>query len=184
MSSRRSYSREARSHYSRSSSFGDNRSISSSYRSRPLSALLIERDFSSPSLARDSFDDPDFFERRTREIRDDIERRFRSRFNDDFFDDDFFKGNNSIDFGQQRPINYREYNSSSSTTRNIPVQYAPSSNNHQEKVYRKIDDYTSSTSNSSQWNNGSFNKRENRYSMNDWPSNQGKYLMKKRIEKY
>ncbi len=55
---------------------------------------------------------------------------------------------------------------------------------HQEKVYRKIDDYTSSTSNSSQWNNGSFNKRENRYSMNDWPSNQGKYLMKKRIEKY
>jgi hypothetical protein len=159
MSSRRSYSKEARSYYSRSSSFGDNHS-SSSYRSRPLSALLVERDFSSPSLALDSFDDPSFFERRSRELRDDIDRRFRSRFSDDFFDDEFFKqnrGNNSLDFGRQPPINYREYNSSSSTTRNVPVQYTPSSSNRRENVYKNIDDNTNWSSNSFQRNDQSFN---------------------------
>ncbi len=150
MSSRRSFSRESRSYYSRSSSCENNRS-NSSYRRRPLSSLLIERDFPSPSYALDHFDDPFFFERPSRRFLDDFDRRLRWRFNDDFFDEKFF-GNNSLDFGRNIPINYQGYNNSSSsttTTRNIPVQYSTATNNRREKVYKKLD-------NNENWSSNSF----------------------------
>lgn len=155
MSSRRNYSKESRSYYSRSSSYENRNSNSSSYRHRPLSSLLIERDFSSPSLALDHFDDPYFFDRRSRRFLDDFDRRIRSRFNDDdFFDDEEFFRNNSLDFRRKIPTNSQTYqNSSSSITRNIPVQY---STNQREKVYKKLDNW--STSNSSN-NNNSFNSK-------------------------
>jgi len=152
MSSRRSFSKEARSYYSRSSSYENKSSNSSSYRHRPLSSLLIERDFSSPPLALDRFDDPFFFDRRSRFL-DDFDRRLRWRFNDDFFDEDFF-GNTSYDFGKNIPINYRGYNNSSSITRNIPVQYSTASTNQRQQVYKKIDNNENWTSNS--FNNDSF----------------------------
>ena len=146
MSSRRDYSKESRSYYSRSSSYenkSSNTNSNSSYRHRPLSALLIERDFSSPSLALDRFDDPFLFGHRSRFF-DDFDRRLRWRLNDNFFDDEFF-GNNSLDFGRNIPINYRTYNNSSSITRNIPVQYSTASTNRREKVHN--DNWTSSSFN-------------------------------------
>jgi hypothetical protein len=145
MSLKRGYSKESRSYYSRSSSYenkSSNSNSSSSYRHRPLSSLLIERDFSSPSLAFDHFDDPFFFERRSRFF-DDFDRRLRWRLNDNFFDDEFF-GNNSLDFGRNIPINYRTYNSSS-ITKNIPVQYSTASSNRRENV------------NNDNWGSSSFN---------------------------
>jgi len=148
MSSREGYSKESRSYYSRSSSYEKKNSNSSRYRHRPLSSLLIERDFSSPSLALDPFDDPFFFERRRPRFFDDFDRRLRWRFNDNFFDDEFFR-NNSLDFGRNIPINYRTYNNSSSITRNIPVQYSTASTNQREKVYN--DNWGSSS-----FNNDSF----------------------------
>jgi len=153
MSSRRSYSKESRSYYSRSSSC-ENNHTNSSYRHRPLSSLLIEQDFSSPSLAVDRFDDPFFFDRPPRRFLDDFDRRLRSRFHDDFFDDEFFR-NNSLDFGRNIPINSREYSSSSSITRNIPIQYSTS--NQREKVYKKIENHDNWSSNS--FNNGGYQSR-------------------------
>jgi hypothetical protein len=151
MSSDRNYSKESRSYYSRSSSYENRNSNSgSSYRRRPLSSLLIERDFSSPSLALDRFDDPFFFEQRRRRFLDDFDR-LRGRFDDDFFDDEFIR-NRSLDFGRDIPINYRGSNTSSSITRNIPIQY---STNQGEKVYRKLDYNDNWASNS--FNNDSYN---------------------------
>jgi hypothetical protein len=157
MSSRRSYSKESRSYYSRSSSCeNNNRSNLSSFRHRPLSSLLIDRDFSSPSLALDRFDDPFFFDRPPRRFFDDFDRRLRSRFHEDIFDDRFFE-NDSGDFGRNIPINSREYSSSTSITRNIPVQYTSSSSNQREKVYKKIENHDSWSSNS--FNNGGFQSK-------------------------
>ena len=189
MSSRRSYSKESRSYYSRSSSCENNRS-NSSYRRRPLSSLLMEPDFSSPSLAASRFDDPFSFDRPSRRLFDDFDRRSRLRLNDNFFEDDFF-GKNSMNFERDIPINSRTYSSSSSVTRNIPVQYATSSANRREKVYKKIEDVDNRSSNS--FNNQSYQSmftliekerlikksilgRENRISTNDWPQTQGEYL--------
>ena len=158
MSSRRSYSKESRSYYSRSSSCENNsRAQSSSFRRRPLSSLLIERDFSSPSLAIDRFDDPFFFDRPSRKFFDDFDRPLRRRFNDDLFDDEFFL---SSDIGGRNiPINNREYSSSTTVTRNIPVQYSSSSSNQREKVYKKIENHDNWSSNS--FNNGGFQSKTN-----------------------
>jgi len=164
-SSSRSYSKECRSYYSRSSSNDNNRWNSSSRNrrlvdnDRPLSSLLTEQDFPSRSRALDWIDDPYFFQNRLRKFSDDFDRRLRYRFNDDFFDDPFFKSDfktNSFDVGRNIPINYRGYDSSSSTARNIPVQYTPSSPNHREKVYKKIDNNEDWASSSFQHNNESF----------------------------
>ncbi|CAM4783635.1 unnamed protein product [Rotaria magnacalcarata] len=175
MSSTRNYSKESRSYYSRSSSFSNDHS-NSSYRRRPLSSLLIERDFSSPSLALDHFDDPHFFERRSRRFLDDFDRPLCWRFNDDWFDEPLFKSNitnNSIHVERCIPINYRKNNSSTSTTRNIPVQYLPSSANRHEKLYKKIDNNVGFTSNTFQRNNNDcFERRENRITTDDWPPKQ------------
>lgn len=160
MSSRRSYSKESRSYYSRSSSY-ENRSSNSSYRHRPLSSLLIERDYSSPSLAIDRFDDFDYFQRRSSRLMDDFDRRIRRRFHDGdddhFFndDDEEFLRNRSLDFRRNIPINSRTYQNSSTITRNIPIQYTTATTNQREKVYRKLDNQNNWSSNSYQ--NQNFN---------------------------
>lgn len=140
MSSRRSLSRESRSYYSRSSSCdNNNRFQSSTYRRRPLSSLLIDREF---SPIRSSLDDPFFFDRPSRSLFnefnrpsrrllfDDFDRRIRSRWDDE----DFFR-NDPLEFGRNISMNSQ----SSGITRNIPVQYAPSSWNQRERNYTKID---------------------------------------------
>ncbi len=155
MSSRRSYSKESRSYYSRSSSCENNSrtNSSSSFRRRPLSSLLTERDFSSPSLAIDRFDDPFFFDRPPRRFLDDFDRPLRWRLHDD---DEFFPSLSS-DFGRNIPINNnREYSSTTSITRNIPVQYSTSSN-QREKVYKKIENHDNWSSNS--FNDGGFQSK-------------------------
>ncbi|CAF2503191.1 unnamed protein product [Rotaria sp. Silwood2] len=186
MSSRRSLSKESRSHYARSSSYNNDRS-SSSYRHRPLSSRLIERDFSAPSLAFDRIDDPYFFERRSRKLRDDFGRRIRRRFDDDFdrrirwdFDDDFdrrLRWNFDDDFG--RPLRWRFNddlfddsffkssigNNSLGFERNIPINYRQ--NNSSVSTVRNIPiQYISSPSTV---------RRENVYKKidtnNDWTSN-------------
>jgi hypothetical protein len=132
--STRSYSKESRSsaYYSRSSSYHSNanNSYNSSYGfrgltdfDRPLSTRLIERDFSSPSLAW-NWDSPFFFDR----------LRWR-------FDDDFFKLHYGL--GRCIPINYRGYITSSSS-KCIPIQYRPSSTKCRHQLYKKNDDLSSS----------------------------------------
>lgn len=167
MSSRRSLSRESRSYYSRSSSCdNNNRFQSSTYRRRPLSSLLIDRDFSSPitSLAIDRFDDPFFFDRPSRRIFDDFDRRLRwQRWNndDDFLREDIFRNDPSFDFGRNISINNQ---SSSGVTRNIPVQYSPSSwNSQRERVYTKLDQGGNNWSTNSSLNNqGNFQSKSKR----------------------
>lgn len=158
MSSTRSYSKESRSYYSRSSSFSNSRS-NSSYHHRPLSCLLIERESSLPSLVCNDFDDPYYSESRSRRFFDDFDRKLRWHFNDDFFDENVFKSNiknNWLDFGRNIPVNYRSYNSSVSATKSIPIQYATASNNRRETVYKNIDHNSDWTSNSVQRNNESY----------------------------
>ena len=159
MSSRRSLSRESRSYYSRSSSCdNNNRFQSSNYRRRPLSSLLIDREFSPArsSLGFDRLDDPFFFDRPSRSILDqfdrpsrrifdDFDRRIRSRWNED----EFFR-NDPFDFGRNLPMNSQ----SSGITRNIPVQYSPSSWNQQERNYTKLDQGNNWSSNA--FNRGNF----------------------------
>ncbi|CAF1205812.1 unnamed protein product [Rotaria sordida] len=224
MSLRRSYSKESRSRYARSSSFSNDHS-SSSYHHRPLSFRLIERDRSLPPLGFDCNDDQYSFERRSKQVRDDFQRRskkfrddferrlrcrfddddfgrrlrcpfndddfdrrFRLGFHDDFdrrlrcgfhdsvFDDPFFKsniGNSSLGFGRNIPINYQTNNNSISTGRRIPIQYRPSPmTNRHEKVCKQISVNTDGTSNSFQRNNDYFDRRENRFSTNDWTPRQ------------
>lgn len=141
MPSRRNYTKESRSYYSRSSSFSNDHSCSS-FRRRPLSSLLVERDYSSPCLAIDHFDEPCCFRHRPRRFFDDCDRRLRWRLDDDFFNDDFFKSDlrdSEFDFERKIPIHYRTYDSSTSITRNIPVQYRPSSTNRCEKIYKTVE---------------------------------------------
>ena len=142
MSTTRSYSKESRSYYSRSSSSSNNDRSNFSYRNRPLSSRLIKRDLSPPSSTFDYFDEPYCFERRSRRFIDDFDRRLRWRFHDDFFDEEFFKSSfedTPSGFERNIPINYRAYNSSSSITRDVPVQYIPSSTYRREKIDTNTD---------------------------------------------
>lgn len=151
MSSSRSYSKESRSFYSRSSSSNnanrDEQRFSRDFdHRRPLSSRLIDREYSSTSLDR-SVDHPSYFDRRRKEILDEFERRRRKFFHssfDDLVNDDFFKsdfGRDSSNFfgtGRTIPVQYQGRDYHSLTTRTIPVQYVPSSTNR-EKFDRSFD---------------------------------------------
>ena len=145
MSTSRNYSKESRSFYSRSSS--TNNAKRNFDEIRPLSSRLVDRDVSSSSLEK-NFDDRSFFDRRTKQILDDFERRrrkfFHSSFDDLINDEEFFKsdfGRDSSNFtsGRNIPVNYRGKTdfSSSRTTRTIPVEYLPSSTNNREQNLTK-----------------------------------------------
>lgn len=158
MSSARSYSKESRSYYSRSASFSNDHSSYSSSRRRPLSSLLMERDFSLPSSTWDHFDDPLFFENRSKRFFDDYDRRLRWRCNDDFFDSSVFPTrfeNNFLDIERNIPISYRN-NSSITVTRNIPVQSMSSSTNRRERIYTTNNDSLGWATNPFRRNNDNF----------------------------
>lgn len=144
MSTSRSYSKESRSFYSRSSSTNNAKRNFDDF--RPLSSRLVERDHSTTSLDR-NLDDRSYFDRRTKEILDDFERRrrkfFTSSFDDLINDDEFFKsdfGRDSSNFfsGRNIPVQYRQENNPS-FTRTIPVQYIPSANANRQRTYRKVE---------------------------------------------
>ena len=151
---KRSYSKESRSYYSRSAS-ADNNSIGHRRLTtfdRPLSSRLMDRDFLRPSLPL-SFGDPLGFGFRSRRFFDDFDRPFRWRFLDDgFFDDDFLPldfGMRSFDIGRPLPLQHRSFESSSSVSRNIPVQYTPSSTGNRAQVYSTMENNSNWDSNRS-----------------------------------
>jgi hypothetical protein len=133
----KSFSKESRSYYSRSASTSSNNQRSSRSE-RPLSTRLVERDYSSPAIER-QVDDRYSFDRRSKQLSDDFERRrqrfFSASFDELINDDDFFPPLNE----RRAPINYRERDYPSSTSRTIPVQYVPSSSYNREKNYQKVD---------------------------------------------
>ena len=142
----KSFSKESRSYYSRSASSSSNNNNTnqrSSRIERPLSSRLVERDHSSPAIER-RLDDRYSFDRRAKELFDDFDRRrqrfFSASFDELTNDDEFFPPFNE----RHAPINHRERDFSSSTSRTIPVQYVPSSSYSREKNYQKVDFATDS----------------------------------------
>lgn len=137
----KSFSKESRSFYSRSASSNNNQR--SSRIEQPLSSRLIERDHSSPGIERRP-DDRYSFDRRAKEFSDEFDRRrerfFSASFDELINDDDFFPPFNE----RHAPINHRQRDLSSSTSRTIPVQYVPSSSYNREKNYQKVDFATNS----------------------------------------
>lgn len=152
MSITRDYSRDSRSYYSRSSSYGNLNRLSTSYSSsnlqRTASTTRIERSYvlpppPPPPLLWEPLDDPFFFRRASR-VFDDFDRRVTWYVHDDVTDREVIKQDT---YSYERtvpvtvPVTYREYQSTLSTTRNIPVQYTPLTTvERREKIYRKIDD--------------------------------------------
>ncbi|CAF1522187.1 unnamed protein product [Adineta ricciae] len=153
MSITRDYSRDSRSYYSRSSSYGNLNRLATSYSSsnlqRTASTTRIERSYvlpppPPPPLIWEPLDDPFFFQRRASRLFDDFDRRVTWYVHDDITDREVIKQDT---YSYERtvpvtvPVTYREYQSSLSTTRNIPVQYTPLTTvERREKIYRKIDD--------------------------------------------
>lgn len=168
-SSRNNYSKESRSYYSRSSSYHNQNSNRSDFKQtiddRPLSSRLVENDSLSSPLWNRKWDDRFDFDRRSREIFNDFDRRrqrfFSSSSLDDLLDEKFFQKDFQLKpFERTIPIRYRtdkNYSSSlSSTSRTIPVQYSSSSNKNRSKRYEKLDQQV-------HWNNQNQNQQNNFY---------------------
>lgn len=145
----RNFSRESRSYYCRSSSFHDNSSSGSKFESnfdnRPLSRRLVERDSSNFSLSGRNDNERFNFDRRSKEIFDEFDRRRRrflsassldDLFNDEFFNDDF--ANSSF----QRKISLENrhdgFRSPKQTQRTIPVQFVQPTND-QQRTYERFE---------------------------------------------
>jgi hypothetical protein len=132
MSLRPSYARESRSQYARSASFDDRRQI----QQRSLSTSVVEREISYPTLVWDPLDDPFLFPLPLPRLSyDNFVRRLRWRLYDDIIEREVFKPA-PIEVERKLSVTFRDYDDSSSTTRNVPIQRSPST----VTVYReKID---------------------------------------------
>ncbi|UJR38425.1 hypothetical protein I4U23_031093 [Adineta vaga] len=177
MSIARDYSRDSRSYYSRSSSYGNLNRLSTSYSSsnlqRTASSTRISRSYVAPPLIWEPLDDPFFFQRRTSRFIDDFDRHLTWQIHDDVVDREVIK-QDTYSFERTVPVSvpvtYREYQSTLSTTRNIPVQYAPITTvERREKLYRKIDDLPDWTPAPIVRTDESYEAREGRrYTADNW----------------
>lgn len=147
MSVSRDYSRDSRSYYSRSASYGNLHGLSTSYSSsnlqRTASSTRILRSYYAPPpppLVWEPIEAPVFLTRRASRYLDDFDRCVAWRVHDDVVDREVIQ-QDTVSYERTIPVTYREYHNTVSTTRNIPVHYTPVSTvERREKLYRKLDE--------------------------------------------